>query len=128
MESNQKKLAKKVAHLIVPVLSKHFDVPQVLDADGVILYSAGSSSSVAGVLLLVLMSPTFREPVWLDVNHLKRDLNTLQDETDMDAIEKVKNVIKKACISKEVYENAEFNHVGATAGAQLYFLSARLKK
>ena len=49
MESNQKKLAKKIADLIVPVLSKNFDVPQVLDADGVILYPTGSSSTVAGV-------------------------------------------------------------------------------
>ena len=74
----------------MPVLSKHFDVPQVLDADSVILYPTGSSSTVAGVSLLVPMSPTFGEPVLLEVNHRNTDLNALQDETDTDAIEKKK--------------------------------------
>ena len=46
----------------------------------------------------------------------------------MDAIEKGKNVIKKACIAKELYENMQFDHVGATAGAQLYFTLAILEK
>ena len=79
MESNQKKLAKNIADLIVPVLSKNFDVPQVLDADGLLLYHTGSSITVAGVLLLVPMSPTFGELVSLYVNHRKTDLNALRD-------------------------------------------------
>ena len=90
MESNQKKLAKQIADLIVAVLSKHFDFPQVLDADGVILYPTGSSNTVAGVQLLVPMSPAFGEPVSLDVNRRNTDLNALRDETDMEAIEKGK--------------------------------------
>ena len=90
MESIQKKLSKKIADLIVPVSSKHLDISQVLDADGVILYPTGSSSTVAGVLLLVSMSLTFGEPVFLDINPRNTDLNALQDETDMDAIEKGK--------------------------------------
>ena len=53
-------LAKKIADLVVPVLSKYLDIPQVVDADGVIFYPTGSSSTVAGFLLLVPMSSTFR--------------------------------------------------------------------
>ena len=121
MESRQKKLAKKITDLLVPVLSKHLDVPQVLDADGVIFYPMGSSSTVAGLLLLVPMSPTFEEPVLFDFNHRNTYLNALRDETDMGVIEKGKNVIKKVCIAKELYENTEFDHMGTTAGAQLYF-------
>ena len=79
MGVNQKKLAKDIADLIVPVSSKHFDVPQVLDADGVILYPMGSSSTVSGVLLLVPMSLNFGETVSLCVNHRNTDLNALQD-------------------------------------------------
>ena len=59
MGSNQRKLAKGIADHIVPVLSKHLDISQVVDADGVIFYPIGSSSTVAGVFLLVPMSLTF---------------------------------------------------------------------
>ena len=41
------KLVEKIADLIVSVSSKHFAVSQVFDADGVILYPMGSSSTVA---------------------------------------------------------------------------------
>ena len=86
MGANQIKLAKHITDLIVPVLRKHLEIPQVLDAEGVIFYPTGSSSTVAGVLLLVPMSSTFGKSVLLDFNHRNTDLNALQDETDMDAI------------------------------------------
>ena len=54
-----------------------------------------SSSTVAGVLLLVPMSSTFVEPVSLRANHCNTDLNALQDESEMDAIENGKYIIKK---------------------------------
>ena len=74
------------------------------------------------------MSLAFVEPVSLCVNHCDIDLNALQDESKMEVIENGKYVIKKACIEKEIYQHKGFDYVGATAGAQLYFLSARLKK
>ena len=46
----------------------------------------------------------------------------------MEVIENGKNVIKKACIEKELYKHKDFDYVGATAGAQLYFSLATLKK
>ena len=36
MGANQMNLAENIAGLIVPVLSKHLDIPLVLDADSVI--------------------------------------------------------------------------------------------
>ena len=38
IESNEKKLAKKIADLILPVSRKYLDVPQVLDAGNIIFY------------------------------------------------------------------------------------------
>ena len=90
---------------MVPVLSKHFDVPQVLDADGVILYPTGSSSTVARVSLLVPMYPNFGEPVSLCVNHRNTDLNALRHESNIKVMEKDKYLIKKACILKKIYEH-----------------------
>ena len=59
MGRNQKLLAKKISDLVVPVSSKHLDIPQVVDADGVIFYPTGSLSTVDELSLLVPMSPTF---------------------------------------------------------------------
>ena len=100
MGRNQKMLAKKIADLVVPMSSKHLDILQVVDTDGVIFYPMGSSSAVAGLLLLVPMSLTFGEPVSLCVNHRKTDLNALRHETDSKVMEKGKFVIKKACIAR----------------------------
>ena len=113
------KLAKEIADLIVPVSSKYLDIPEVFDANGVIFYPTGSSGTVAGVSLLVSMSPTFGEPVSLCVNHQNTDLNALQDESEMDAIKNGKYVTKKACTEKELYQHENFDYIGATAGAQL---------
>ena len=46
----------------------------------------------------------------------------------MEVVENGKHVIKKACIDKELYKHEDFDYVGATAGAQLYFSSVTLKK
>ena len=104
------------------------DIPEVLDATGVIFYLTDSSNTVAGVSLLVPMSPTFGEPVSLCVNHRNTDLNALQDESEMEVVENGKHVIKKACIEKKLYKHKDLDYVGSTAGAQLYFSSTTLKK
>ena len=46
----------------------------------------------------------------------------------MEVIENGKYVIKKACIEKELYKHEGFDYFGATAGVQLYFSLATLKK
>ena len=46
----------------------------------------------------------------------------------MNDMENGKYVPKKVCIEKELYKHKGFDYVAATAGAQLYFSSATLKK
>ena len=71
------KLVEEIVDLIVPVSSKYLDIPKSIDAAGVMFYLTGLLSTVAGVLLLVPMSLTFGEPVFICVNHRNTDLNAL---------------------------------------------------
>ena len=54
---------------LVPQQRSKLDFPAIYNANGVLLYSTSSSGTVAGLALLVTMSPVFGEPLSLSVNH-----------------------------------------------------------
>ena len=71
MTRHQKEL---VNIILVPQEESKSDFPEIFDADEVLLYSTSSSGTVAGLALLVLMSLTFGEPIYLPVNYCPKDL------------------------------------------------------
>ena len=103
-------------------------LPEIIDSNGVLSYLTLSNGTVAGLALLVPMSPVFGEPILLPVNHCLTDIAALRQKSTTKVIENNKTVMKPICIEEELYNNAPFEFVGITAGAQLYFALGSLEK
>ena len=125
MTAKQEELSK-IACVSKGESTKNF--PKIMDADGVLSYPTLSNGTVAGLALLVPMSPVFGEPISLPVNYRPTDIAALRKKYTTKVIENNKTVMKPICIKEELYNNAPFDFVGITAGAQLYFAPGSLEK
>ena len=99
MNAQQEELLK-VDH--VPQAGFDNDIPHVFDADGVLSHPTSSSGTVAGLSLLVPMSPGFGEPISLPVNHCKTDLASIRKKSTLNVIKEEVTVSKPICIKDEL--------------------------
>ena len=112
----------------MPKEQSKLDFPDIYDANGVLLYSTSSSGTVAGLALLVSMSPVFGKPISLRVSHCTTDVAAIQKKSTTEVIEKEEKVSKPICIEDKFHNQAPYDYVGITAGAQLYFAPGPIKK
>ena len=66
---------------LVPHKESKLDFPAIYDVNGVLSYSTSSSGTVAGLALLVPISPVLREPISLRVNHRTTDVAAIQKKS-----------------------------------------------
>ena len=114
-------------HLVPHKKSKSY-IPDIFDADGVLLYPTLSSGTLAGLSLLVPTSPGFGEPISLCVNHCPTYIAAIRKKSTIEVIEREEKVSKPICIKDKLYNQAPYDFVGITAGAQLYFAPRSIKK
>ena len=126
MMTTQQKELSKIACVPKGKSTKKF--PEIMDTDGILSYPTLFNDTVAGLVLLVSMSPVFGEPILLPVNHCLTDIAALKNKSTIKVIKNNKTVKKQICIKEELYNNAPFNFIGITAGAQLYFAPGSLEK
>ena len=74
-------------HLVPQEESKLY-FPDIFDADGVLLYPTLSSGTVAGLSLLVPISPGFGEPISLCVNHRPTDIAAIRKKSTTKVIKR----------------------------------------
>ena len=117
MMKAQKEERSNIASVLTGELTNNF--PEIIDANGVLSYPTLSNGTVARLALLVLMSVVFGEPILLPVNHCSTDIAALRKQSVTQVIKNNKTVKKLICIKEELYNNAPFDFVGITAGAQL---------
>ena len=98
----------------------------IMDTDDVLSYCTSFQSSVAGMSLLVPMSPIFGEPLSLPVNHRMTDLSSLKDKTTKEVVQDGKKVVKEFCIADELYGHAKLDYFIMSGGVALHYLPARL--
>ena len=103
MNAQQKELSK-IVHF--PQAGFDNDIPYVFDANRVLLYSTSSSKTVAGLSLLVPMSPGFGESISLPVNYRPTDLAAICKKLTINVIEEEVTVSTPICIEDELYKNA----------------------
>ena len=104
---------------LVPQEEFKSDLPNISDADIVLLYSTSSSGTVAGLALIVPMSSTLREPISLPVNYCPTNPSAIWKKSTTKVIENEEKLSKAICIKDKLYNKALYDFVGITAGAQL---------
>ena len=63
---------------LAPQEESKLDFSNIFDVNGVLSYPNSSSGTVAGLALLVLMSPSFGEPISLCVNHCPTEIAAIR--------------------------------------------------
>ena len=116
MTRKQNKLVN--VHL-VPQEESKLDFPEIFDANGVLSYPTSSNRTVAGLSLLVPMSPGFGEPISLCVNHRLTDIAAIRKKSTTKVIKREEKVFKPICIKEKLYNQALYDFFGITAGAKL---------
>ena len=104
---------------LVPQEESKIEFPDIFDANGVLSYPTLSSGTVTGLSLLVPMSPGFGEPISLRVNHLPTDIASIRKKSTTKVIEREEKRFLLICIKDKLYNQAPYDFVGITAGAQL---------
>ena len=96
MTNAQQEELSKISH--VPQAGFDNDIPHFLDADGILSYPTFSSGTVAGLSLLVPMSPGFGEPISLPINYRPTDLATIRKKSTINVIKEEVTASKPICI------------------------------